>query len=125
MFKKMLINLLSNAVKFSDAGSEVTISVSQADEEGLCVSGTDHGIGIAEEDVEKLSARFFQVDGSLARAKEGTGLGLTLVNGYMALHGGYLAIGSDIDVGTTVSLVFPAARVSMTEDGQVGKTAVS
>jgi signal transduction histidine kinase len=118
MFKKMVVNLLSNAMKFSDPGSEVSVHVTLAADGGLRLSVTDNGIGIAEKDIERLSVPFFQVDGSLARVKEGTGLGLTIVNGYIALHDGHMEVESAPDEGTTFTLVFPADRVQLADGEQ-------
>jgi PAS domain S-box-containing protein len=109
--KQTLLNLLSNAVKFTPQGGSVTAQVRVRDDGGLEISVKDTGIGIAEEDIPKALSVFGQVDSKLARQFEGTGLGLPLVKSYAELHGGTLIMESLINVGTTVTVDFPADRV--------------
>ncbi len=110
-FRQILINLLSNAVKFTPAGGTVTIGA-QIDGEGRFVlQVADSGIGIAQEDLEAVFEPFKQVDGSLARKYEGTGLGLPLCKRLVELHGGRLAIESEPGTGTTVTILFGAQRI--------------
>jgi signal transduction histidine kinase len=82
---------------------------------GMIVSVKDTGIGIAAEDISKVLSPFGQVDSSLSREYEGTGLGLHLARTLMELHGGRLVIESELGVGTEVSCHFPAER--MIHDG--------
>lgn len=108
--RQALQNLLSNAIKFSPAGGRVGITV-QRDETGwLGIAVSDTGIGMAAEDIPKALAPFSQVDGSLARRFEGTGLGLTLAQALVERHGGHLTIASTPGQGTTVTLWLPVAR---------------
>ncbi len=109
--KQMLANLMSNAVKFTDPGGVVTVRVRDADAGGIAIEVHDTGIGIAEEDIPKALAPFVQVDRSLARKHEGTGLGLPLTNRLVELHGGRLDLESELGGGTTARIVFPASRV--------------
>lgn len=111
LFKQMLINLLSNAAKFSKPNGKVTVRTAIAADGGFCLSVADSGIGIAAEDIERVTEPFYQADGSLARTHEGTGLGLALVKAYMKLHDGQLRIESVQGAGTTVTLQFPPARL--------------
>ncbi|HET7084280.1 MAG TPA: MHYT domain-containing protein [Rhizomicrobium sp.] len=108
--KQVLINLLSNAVKFTPAGGQVKVSVHLA-EGGLAIAVADTGIGIAPQDIPKALERFGQVDSSLARKYEGTGLGLPLSKQLMELHGGSLALESEAGVGTTVTVILPPDRL--------------
>ncbi len=107
---QVLINLLANAVKFTPAGGHVTVRTS-CDIDGFAISVSDTGIGIAPEDIPKALDRFGQVENSLVRKYDGTGLGLPLAKQLMELHGGTLSIDSMLRVGTTVTVRFPAARV--------------
>ncbi len=109
--KQMLANLMSNAVKFTDPGGVVTVRVCDTDAGGIAIEVHDTGIGIAEDDIPKALAPFVQVDRSLARKHEGTGLGLPLTNRLVELHGGRLDLESELGGGTTARLVFPANRV--------------
>ena len=110
-FRQILINLLSNAVKFTPEGGTVTIGA-QIDGGGRFVlQVADSGIGIAQEDLEAVFEPFKQVDGSLARKYQGTGLGLPLCKRLVELHGGRLTIESEPGAGTTVKVLFGAQRV--------------
>ena len=108
--KQVLVNLLSNAVKFTPTGGQVRISA-QLSEMGLTLAVADNGIGIADEDIPKALEVFGQVDSSLARKYEGTGLGLPLSKQLMELHGGTLSLESRVNVGTIVSVTLPRERL--------------
>jgi PAS domain S-box-containing protein len=108
--KQMLINLLSNAIKFTEQGG-VTVSAEVGASGEMAVAVTDTGIGIAPENMEKALAPFGQVDSTLARRHQGTGLGLPLTRALIELHGGRLEIASQPGVGTTARLILPADRV--------------
>ena len=109
--KQILINMLSNAVKFTPDGGEITVTASITDDGRAQLSVADTGIGITEENIETVLSNFGQVDSSLSREFEGTGLGVPLVKWLATLHGGELHIDSEVDVGTTVTVSFPAGRV--------------
>lgn len=111
IFKQMLINLISNAIKFTPAGGSVVVAVSLPLNGGMQVEVCDSGIGMAEEEIPIAIATFGQIDSSLSRRHEGTGLGLPLVNSFMALHGGSLEIESELGGGTMARLLFPAHRL--------------
>ena len=114
--EQILYNLLSNAMKFTERGS-VTLSVNQnvqavGDASGgspycLELGVSDTGIGISEQDQEKIFQPFFQVDGSLRRRFMGTGLGLSIVRKLAAVLGGTVSLHSKPGVGTTVTVVLP------------------
>jgi signal transduction histidine kinase len=109
MIKRILLNLLSNALKFSTEGHVRVAAQLGADKRiELCVEDT--GIGIPAEALPTLMQPFVQIDGSLARKYEGTGLGLSLVKSMVELHGGSVAMASEVGVGTTVTMHFPADR---------------
>jgi len=108
--RQVLVNLLSNAIKFTPATGMVRVRAYRDGDE-IAVAISDTGIGIAQHDIAQALERFGQVDARLSRKYEGAGLGLPLSRQLMALHGGRLAIDSEENVGTTVTIVFPAARV--------------
>jgi two-component system cell cycle sensor histidine kinase PleC len=112
--KQMLINLISNALKFAPRGSAVEIAA-VASEAVTEISVSDHGIGIAAEDIEKAVAPFSQLGDPMTRRHEGTGLGLSLVKALIELHGGRLEIDSAPGRGTSVRLLFPADVAEMGE----------
>jgi signal transduction histidine kinase len=109
--KQIVLNLLSNAIKFTPEGGRVTVSVFAADD-GLTLTVADTGIGMTPEQIPKALERFGQIDSRLARRHEGTGLGLPLTKCLVELHGGTLGIHSRVNVGTTVTVSFPAARLA-------------
>ena len=108
--KQILINLLSNAVKFTEANGEVRLRISVSEHGRFVFEVSDTGIGMAEEDLTRVMEPFTQVDGSLSRKYEGTGLGLPITRSFMELHGGKLELKSRLGVGTTATMIFPACR---------------
>ena len=111
--RQIIINLLSNAVKFTPEHGEVRVW-SARNREGLAITVSDTGIGMAPEDIPKALAPFGQVDSKVRRKFEGTGLGLPLAKQLVELHGGSFAIYSKVDAGTTVTFVLPAERIVAT-----------
>ena len=108
--KQVLINLVGNAVKFTMAGGKVAVTVRRV-ADGVAIAVSDSGIGIAEQDIPRVMSQFGQIDSSLARQYQGTGLGLPLAKQLTELHGGTLAIESVLGAGTTVTVTLPAARI--------------
>ncbi|MEG3619190.1 ATP-binding protein [Magnetovibrio sp. PR-2] len=111
--KQVLINLLSNSVKFTPDGGQVTITAKLDGRSGLILAVKDTGIGIAKEDISTVLSPFGQVDSSLAREYEGTGLGLHLTRNFIELHGGKMVIESEVGKGTEVSAHFPPGRMML------------
>lgn len=108
--KQILLNLLSNAVKFTPHGGRVGVAV-DCDEGWISLKVVDTGIGIAPEHIERALAPFQQVDSDLNRRYEGTGLGLTITNSLVQLHGGRLELESAVGAGTTATVRLPLWRV--------------
>ena len=109
--KQILLNLLSNGIKFTPAGGKVTLSCWCRPESGCVFQIIDTGIGIALEDIPKALTPFQQIDGTLGRRYDGTGLGLPLSKFLVEQHGGSLDLQSQVDSGTTVTVRFPAERI--------------
>jgi len=109
--KQIVLNLLSNAIKFTPRDGHVTVSARYKRSLGMTIGISDDGIGIAEPDLRTIMQPFIQVDSSLARKYEGTGLGLPLTKSLVELHGGTLEIESKLGEGTTVNAIFPPERV--------------
>ena len=108
--KQVLINLLSNAVKFTANGGAVEVRADQLPSQDIQVSVRDTGIGMDPKDIPTALSVFGQIDSSLARNFEGTGLGLPLVKALVESHGGLLEIDSALGRGTTVSFTIPGWR---------------
>ena len=106
--RQVLINLLNNAVKFTSEGGRIGLEV-EGDREQHLVHFTvwDTGIGIAEEDMERLFQPFVQLDASLSRKYEGTGLGLALVDNIVNMHGGSVSVESEVDKGSRFTISLP------------------
>jgi two-component system cell cycle sensor histidine kinase PleC len=104
--RQMLLNLLSNALKFTPVGGEVTIDVFRRGED-VAIAVSDNGIGIRAEDIPKVLEPFGQVESEMSHKHPGTGLGLPLTKELAELHGGSLTMESNIDVGTTVTIILP------------------
>jgi signal transduction histidine kinase len=109
--KQILINLLSNAVKFTPEKGEVTLIARRDEGGGVEITVSDTGIGIAPEDIPKALSPFNQIDSSLSRKYNGTGLGLPLAESFTRMHGGTLTLESSAGEGTRVVLYFPESRV--------------
>jgi cell cycle sensor histidine kinase DivJ len=105
--QQILINLVGNAVKFTDAGGAVTIDAAVRGGV-LQLSVSDTGIGIPADRLETLGQPFVQVQNDYTRRYEGTGLGLSLVKGLVALHGGHFAIASVPGEGTIITISIAA-----------------
>jgi PAS domain S-box-containing protein len=109
--KQILLNLLSNAIKFTPTGGSVGVSGARGPDGSLVVRVTDTGIGMRPQDIPAALQPFRQVESSLSRKHEGTGLGLPLTKAIVEMHGGTLAIASVPGRGTTVSFAIPLERV--------------
>jgi two-component system, cell cycle sensor histidine kinase DivJ len=115
--QQILINLLSNAVKFTPKGGSVKLSA-KAESACLVLTVTDTGIGISERDLMRIGQPFFQAQNDYSRAFEGTGLGLSLVRGLVELHGGGLAVESELGAGTIVTVRLPLNGAPKTDRGR-------
>lgn len=108
--KQVLLNLLSNAVKFTPAGGEVSVTVwLNKLENSMGILVKDTGIGIAPKDISRAMSPFGQVDNTLSRKHEGTGLGLPLTYKFVHLLGGTFDIQSKPGAGTSIRITLPLA----------------
>ncbi len=105
--KQIMYNLLSNAVKFTPEGGKVVLRATRA-ENGCAIAVSDTGIGIKDEDRDRIFQAFTQVDASYARKYQGTGLGLTLVKKFVGMHGGRVELTSVFGEGSTFRFTIPA-----------------
>jgi signal transduction histidine kinase len=103
--EQILINLLNNAIKFTDQG-EIEL-ICQAKEDQIILSIHDSGIGIKPEQVEKIFKPFGQLDTSLSRKNEGSGLGLSISKKLVEMMGGSLTLKSEWGVGSTFTITLP------------------
>ncbi|MDD2863855.1 MAG: ATP-binding protein, partial [Methylococcales bacterium] len=116
--QQILVNLISNAIKFTENGSvslTVTLQEIYFSKARLLFSVTDTGIGLSEEDKEKLFQPFSQVDGSITRRFGGTGLGLTISHHLLQMMGGIFSVASEVGKGSTFSFELAQDISSLTE----------
>ncbi|MCC2672664.1 MAG: Signal transduction histidine kinase, partial [Armatimonadetes bacterium] len=129
--RQILFNLLSNAVKFTPAGGRVTIAAAflpEAEAEGngtpngqIRISVQDTGIGMSLEDQGRIFADFVQVDASLSRRHEGTGLGLAMTRKLVELHGGQISVESEGEGrGSTFTILLPVGRSAVRQQVAAG-----
>ena len=109
--RQVLLNLMSNAAKFTEPDGTIAISAHRTADGGVAVTIADDGIGMTEAQVAVALQPFRQVDNTLARRYEGTGLGLPLAQRLAELHGGALTVASAPGQGTTVTVSLPPERV--------------
>ncbi len=119
--RQILINLLSNAVKFSHAGGTVQIRIKRQGQK-LSLSVSDTGIGMNPEAARRVGEAFFQAHDGLARQYEGTGLGLSIVKGLVELHQGTIKFDSEVDRGTTVTVLLPINGPSVAKNSESGES---
>lgn len=110
--ERIILNLISNSVKFTEPGGEILVTVHDAID-NIVISVKDTGIGIPENKLSIIFERFRQVDKSLTRNHEGSGIGLSLVKSLVELHGGEIFVKSAYAQGTEFIVKLPAI---LTED---------
>lgn len=120
--KQVILNLLSNSVKFTPEGGQVSLSIEDNIlDNKVTITVSDTGIGIAAKDISKALAPFGQIDSSLSRKYEGTGLGLPLTKKLCEIMGGTFDIKSEVGLGTTVSLIFSASAAEKNAEESAAK----
>lgn len=107
IIRNILNNLISNAIKFSKENGVIQVDI-DASEKEISINVKDSGIGISEEDKKHLFERFFR--GKNATNIQGTGLGLNIVSKYVELLQGKITCESQLEQGTTFSIVFPTPK---------------
>lgn len=114
--RQIVTNVVSNAIKFTPPGGNVVVSTARATSGCACLSVRDTGVGMTEEEVDIALTPFGQVDGSRARWREGTGLGLPIARALVELHGGFIEIHSDKAQGTEVIVQLPPRNLVSSVD---------
>ena len=109
--ERVVLNLISNAIKFSDAGNEILVTVNDKNK-FIEISVKDNGIGIEKKYLDMIFDRFKQVDKSLSRNAEGTGIGLSLVKSIVELHDGTITVESQYGTGSKFTVSIPSRNVS-------------
>lgn len=104
--ERIILNLLSNAVKFTSIGGKITVNIEDCNE-NVCIRIKDTGRGIPKDKIESIFKRFVQVDKSLTRDCEGSGIGLSLVKCLVELHNGTISAESELGKGTEFIINIP------------------
>ncbi|MFP4510459.1 MAG: sensor histidine kinase [Spirochaetaceae bacterium] len=104
LLQQVWLNILANAIKFSYEGGRIEVALARIGRSAR-VTITDHGVGIAAEDLDRVFEKFFQVDRT--RSSEGSGLGLSLVRRIVTLFGGTIDIESRPEAGTAITVTIP------------------
>jgi signal transduction histidine kinase len=107
---RMVLNLISNAIKFSNEGNEIIVGIKDKNE-FVEISVKDNGIGIEDIHLDMIFDRFKQVDKSLSRNTEGTGVGLSLVKSIVELHGGNIHAQSEFGKGSKFTVMIPSSEI--------------
>lgn len=104
--ERIILNLLSNSIKFTKQGGSMTVSIHEK-KESIIISIKDTGIGIPADKLNIIFDRFRQVDRSLTRNQEGSGIGLAIVKSLVELHGGKIYVHSEYGKGTEFKIELP------------------
>lgn len=109
LLKRLFSSLLDNAIKYTPTGGKIGVKLSQ-EKHSILVCFTDNGIGIPQDQQEKVFDRFFRSD--TARTEKGYGLGLSIAKQIVEFHDGKIHLHSQVGKGTTITLFFPIATQS-------------
>lgn len=126
--ERILFNLLSNAFKFTLEGGRVRLALEKAEDAStpqrswVNITVSDTGIGIPEDKKEKIFDRFFQHTTAASVLNQGTGIGLSITREFVKMHGGTIAVESEVGKGTTLSIRIPFAKVEQASKSTVAPT---
>jgi PAS domain S-box-containing protein len=104
--ERIILNLISNAVKFTEPGGNILVNLMDNDE-NITISVKDTGIGISNDKLNVIFDRFVQVDKSLTRNREGSGIGLSLVKSLVEMHKGTITVKSELNEGSEFIITLP------------------
>lgn len=111
--RQVFINIVDNAIKYSNKGDTVSVEAYEEDNE-ICISISDTGMGISKEDLPKVKTKFFKAN----HTRRGSGIGLAVADEIIQRHGGSLEINSEQGVGTTVMITLPCIEQKEKPDNQ-------
>lgn len=106
LLRELFHNLIDNAIKYTPAGGSVVVQLAQ-DQNRVCCTVKDTGIGIPKEHQKHVFERFYRVDKRHSRQTSGTGLGLAIVKHIAQVHQAQVKLESEPMGGTAVSILFP------------------
>lgn len=112
--ERVILNLLSNAIKFTDKAGEIFVSI-YLEDNNVCLSVKDTGIGIPENMLNSIFDRFIQVDNALPKNHEGSGIGLSLVKSLVEMHNGSINVKSKLGEGSEFIVSLPDITIPNSE----------
>ena len=125
--ERVILNILSNAIKFTEKKGKIYVNIFNK-EKAIIISIKDTGIGIPKEKLDIIFERFIQVDKSISRNHEGSGIGLSLVKALVIMHNGIISVNSKIGEGSEFILEIPvniikddASYMKKSKDKENGK----
>lgn len=108
---QVFINLLINAIRYTPKGGTITVEIKdnviEQEQAYTCVSVSDTGMGIPEEEIPHLFDRFYRVEKDRSRHTGGTGIGLSIAQQFVKAHGGFINVASQLNEGTTFTVYLP------------------
>lgn len=109
--ERILLNLLSNAIKFTSKNGNIFVNVYNK-ETSIIISVKDTGVGIPQDKIDQIFERFIQVENTMIRTNEGSGIGLSIVKSFVEMHGGTINVLSQVDVGSQFTIELPVKLLS-------------
>jgi signal transduction histidine kinase len=106
-----LLNLLSNAIKFTSENGNIFVNVYNK-ETSIIISVKDTGVGIPQDKIDQIFERFIQVENTMIRTNEGSGIGLSIVKSFVEMHGGIINVLSQVGVGSQFTIQLPVKLLS-------------
>ena len=110
LIEQAVLNLIDNAIKYSQENSKILVSAQKKKNE-ILIMVTDQGCGIGKEHLDRIFERFYVVDKGRSRKLGGTGLGLSIVKHIAQVHGGHVAVNSELGKGCTFTIYLPLNRL--------------
>lgn len=108
--ERIMLNLLSNAIKYTKVGGTIYVNIYDK-EENIIINIKDTGIGIPNDKLQSIFERFEQIDSSMRRINEGSGIGLSLVKSFVEIHGGKIWVESELGCGTQFFIELPSRQI--------------
>ncbi len=118
LLDQVFTNLVSNAVKYARHDPEISVSAEMTGPDWIAVRVRDNGVGIPQDEMEHLFGRFFRA--STSEGIPGTGIGLSLVNEFVAMHGGRIEVESEVGVGSRFTVHLPVQQPANIENDNPG-----